>query len=270
MLDVDATFQPDPQTQPASAPRFDAAAMLMAEAAQPAPDQPASPGDAAAASATPTTEAEADTRPVTPRRLLRFTSSRVAEDAPAIALPVPNIFEGVFDDEDHLTDPRLLRSRARARALLAAHEALLSDAERNLWHDDPEPEPPPPAPVVTETAQERSGRRVRHLTAADIAPHRPDDAPIHDSLRDRLQLVRAALYDPDPDAPPAPPPKPAMTERVTVQALNAALIITALPVGLIVSAITLLRGEDLRLSARAVAAVGAVTAFLQVVPLPLI
>ena len=55
-----------------------------------------------------------------------------------------------------------------------------------------------------------------------------------------------------------------------MQALNAALIITALPVGLILSAITLLRGEDLRLTARTVAAVGAITAFLQVVPVPLI
>lgn len=256
MLDTDATYQPDPHAPPAPGCPLDPALLLLDGAARIV--------DAPSANAT-STPPGADARTVTPRRPLRFTASRSAEDAPAIALPVPNIFEGIFDDEEQLTDPRLLRSRARARALLAAHESRLSDAERNLWYDDPEPpRPSVPAPSDT-TAQQTGGRRVRHLTAADIARHRPADTPIHDSLRVRLQDVRAALYDPNPNAPPLPP-KPALTERLTVQALNAALIITALPVGIVVSAITLVRGEDLRLTSRAVAVVGTASALLKAVP----
>lgn len=227
-----------------------------------------------------------DPRPVMPRRPLRFTAARTAVDARAASLPTLNLFSSVFDIDHTLTDERVQRGRARMRRLLAAHEASLDDVERNLWHDDPLVDAPEPEtiPITVTVAGTRpdgtadtpdraadtpeartSGRRVRHLTAADIARHRPADAPVHDSLRDHLQVVRAALYDPDPDTPSVPP-KPALTERITVQAINAALILTALPVGIVVSAITLLRGEDLRLSLRAVAVAGTASAFLTAVP----
>ena len=70
-----------------------------------------------------------DNRPVTPRRPLRLTSARTA-DAPAAAPPVANIFNGVFDIEERPTDPRLQRSRTRARNLLAAHEAVVALLDR--------------------------------------------------------------------------------------------------------------------------------------------
>ena len=269
MLDADASFRPDPEAHaplrpdpvtasppedrlptealPDTTPRRDPSADL------PEPtDGPAQPRD----------DADADTRPVTPRRLLRFSAARTAEDAPLPARPVQTLFDGVFDEDDAPTDPRLLRSRARARRLLAAHEAGLSDAERNLWHDDPQPQS---APEPT-AEPEPQGRRIRHLTAADIAPHAPE--PVHDPLRDRLHAVRDALYIPHPDDPP-PEPRPSLAERLTVQALNATLIIVSMPVGLALAAITLLRGEDLRLSARITALVGTAVALLQVAPYPL-
>lgn len=290
MLDADASFRPDPE---APAPlRFDPVTATRAYAPVPQdllpteslPDAAAdltTATDGETATATPAEDAAlnapdtdlpdaladaddatADPRPVTPRRLLRFSSARAAEDAPVLARPILSLFEGVFDDEDDLSDPRLLRSRARARRLLAAHEAGLSDAERNLWHDDPQPEAPAPAPATA--APEPQGRRIRHLTAADIAPLPPE--PVHDPLRDRLHAARDALYTVHPDDPP-PLREVGLAERLTVQALTAILFIVSWPVGIALAAINLLRGEDLRLTARTVAMVGTATALLQVVPL---
>lgn len=300
MLDADASFRPDPE---AHAPlRFDPVTASPAAAPLPEdrlptetlpdaapqtdpsigqPDTTASRDETADPPAEASTEdtaentahdiaddiaedTAADPRPVTPRRLLRFSSARAAEDAPVLARPVLNLFDGVFDEDDTPTDPRLLRSRARARRLLAAHEAGLSDAERNLWHDDPQPQP---APETASPEPEPQGRRIRHLTAADIAPHPPE--PVHDPLRDRLHAARDALYLPHPDDPP-PQPRPGLAERLTVQVLNATVLVAAWPVGLALAAITLRRGEDLRLTARTVALVGTASALLQVAPIPLI
>jgi len=260
MLDVEATFSPHPDASPAT--RSTLAGLLGdLPAATPVPDDPPPP-------AAPPSDT-ADSRPVTPRRPLRFTSARAAGESAHITLSVPNIFDGVFDAEDRLTDPRLLRSRARARSLLAAREAALSEAERNLWHDDGLSEAPAPQPAAPEASPARAGRRVRHLTAADLGPaahrSRPD---IHDPLRDRLIDIRAALYAADPEAGTQDAPRKDLPERLTAQVLNVTLLTVALPVGATVATITLLRGEDLALSARAVALVGAITGFLQLVPLP--
>ena len=166
--------------------------------------------------AQPAPEVDAEARPVTPRRPLRFTAARSAEDAAPVTLPSFNLFDGVFEDtalDGPGVDPRLQRSRARARAHLAAMEAALTPVERNLWHDDPEPEPPA-QPVLARAATEDATtaeatprtdaaclprRPVRHLTAADIR-RTPRPAPqIHDPLRDRLHDLRDILYTPTPE-----------------------------------------------------------------------
>ncbi len=266
MLDVDATFHPEPDA-PDGAPR-DAVALLIDTAATDDPS-PAPATDIPKTITSPDPEAEpaADARTVTPRRPLRFSSARGLDDSPAVAAPIFNIFEGVFDPEEAgLTDPRLQRSRARARSLLAAREATLSDEERNLWHDDPQPEPP--APVVPVPDPAPHGRRVRHLTAADLIHRHASGEAIVDPLREHLHAVRDALYLPDPDAPEPAPQTPDLPQRLTVQALNLVLLVVALPIGAALALITFLRGEDLRLSARTVAVVGCITALLRVAPLP--
>jgi len=256
MLDIEATFSPYPDAAAAAPPPLSGLRVDV-------------PADASAAAPQDVAEA-AGPRAVTPRRPLRFTSARSAEESPAIALAIPNIFDGVFDTEDHLTDPRLQRGRARARSLLARHEAALSDAERNLWHDDPQHEPAP-EPIVAQPAP--VGRRVRHLTAADLAARAlPGSPATSDPLRDRLINVRAALYAPDPDADAEAAARDTtarpLPERLTAQVLNITLLTVALPVGATVATITLLRGEDLTLSARTIAIVGTISAFLQLAPLP--
>jgi len=283
MLDADASFRPDPELP---APhRLDAMTAHLTPdpgpiAADPLPteslpdtaiaptsDNPA-PADIAATdtavadiAVADTTDLPPDARPVTPRRLLRFSAARGIEDTRVQALPVLNLFDGVFESEDDLTDPRLLRSRARARRLLAAHEAGLSEAERNLWHDDPQPEPAP-APALAPT--EPQGRRIRHLTAADIAPHAP--APIVDPLRDHLQAVRAALYAPDPDAPP-PVERAGLGERLMAPLIATLLFLLSRPLGMAKSASTLLRAPDLRGAARAAILLCALGTLLPVVSL---
>lgn len=263
MLDVDATFSPAPTApEPAQGPLAalltDATDVSLSDAATP----PLRTGP-------PRVTDAADNRPVTPRRPLRLTSARPAGDSPAIALPVPNIFEGVFDTEDSLVDPRLQRSRARARSLLATREAALTPAERNLWHDDePAPAPAPEAPTAA-SEPTRSGRRVRHLTIADLAKRNHAQVPVtSDPLRDRLTAIREALYAPDPEAEALAKNARPLAQRLTAQVLNVVLLTVALPVGAVVATITVLRGADLTLSSRAVALVGALTGILQLAPLP--
>lgn len=259
MLDSDATFSPasaapEPAQGPLAALLTDATEDSLSDASTPLRTGP------------PRGTEVLDNKPVTPRRPLRLTSARPAGDSPAIALPVPNIFEGVFDTEDSLVDPRLQRSRSRARSLLAAREAALTEAERNLWHDD-DPAPAPEAPTVA-IEPPRSGRRVRHLTAADLAARNPAPSPVaSDPLRDRLTAVREALYAPDPEADALSQQARPLPQRLAAQILNLILLVVALPVGAVVATITFLRGEDLTLSSRAVALVGALTGILQIAPL---
>lgn len=290
MLDADASFRPDPEVpapllpDPAALPlRIETAPAPLPPAPQdslpteclpvtapPALSAAATPGETAADTDHPASpddgqeDGTADPRPVTPRRLLRLSSARTTEDAPVHALPVLNLFDGIFDEDETLSDPRLMRSRARARRLLAAHEAGLSEAERNLWHDDPQPEPAPAAAI---TGPEPHGRRIRHLTAADIAPHSAERAtdPVNDPLRDRLHAARDALYTVHPDDP-QPLPQQGLAARLGLQATTALLLVLAWPAGLLLAAASVLRGGDLRLTARTVAITGTATALLKVAP----
>jgi hypothetical protein len=223
-----------------------------------------------------------DTRPVTPRRPLRFSSARSSEDTVAVTLPVANLFTGVFDEDDLATadvDPRLARSRQRARAILAAREAALPAEEANLWHDftlDPAPAPTlaplaaDPATIATtdaaRSARTRSGRPVRHLTSADLRANRLPETPEEDPLQTHLHRVRDALYAPDPEGDAAAAAAAAhlsLPARCTAHAFNLALLVTALPLGAAMMVYTFLRGEDLRLSARMVAVAGTAVTVMQ-------
>ena len=216
-----------------------------------------------------------DTRPVTPRRPLRFSSARTGEDAVAVTLPVANLFTGIFDEDDLATadvDPRLARSRQRARAILAAREAALPAEEANLWHDfalDPAPAPtlaPLSADAAARTARTRSGRPVRHLTSADLRANRLPETPEEDPLQTHLHRVRDALYAPDPEGDAAAAAAAAhlsLPARCTAHAFNLALLVTALPLGAAMMVYTFLRGDDLRLSARLVAVAGTAVTVMQ-------
>lgn len=252
-------------------------------AAQPATAQPSTAAHSAEGLAPALPPAlPSDTRPVTPRRPLRFSSARSSEDTVAVTLPVANLFIGVFDEDDLATadvDPRLARSRQRARAILAAREAALPAEEANLWHDfTPDPAPAPtlapltadPATIATtdadRSARTRSGRPVRHLTSADLRANRLPETPEEDPLQTHLHRVRDALYAPDPEGDAAAAAAAAhlsLPARCTAHAFNLALLVTALPLGAAMMVYTFLRGEDLRLSARMVAVAGTAVTVMQ-------
>ncbi|NBE08711.1 hypothetical protein [Paragemmobacter ruber] len=175
-----------------------------------------------------------EARAITPRRPMRFTFARETPEPGRIALPAPNLFDGVFDSNTLSgadIDPRLQRSRARALARLAAHEATLPPEARNLWHDDgAEPDAPLAAteatetapavlpdatpPAMTMTAPESVADPSTATPAAPVTPRRavrqiavtrrtprprPEIAAIHDPLQDHLHQIRDALYAPLPD-----------------------------------------------------------------------
>jgi hypothetical protein len=73
--------------------------------------------------------------------------------------------------------------------------------------------------------------------------------------------IRAALYDPLPEEERAPAMPP--TLRLAAHAMNATLLVIALPVGASLMTYSLLRGENLHLSARALAVMGLLVGLMQ-------
>lgn len=72
----------------------------------------------------------------------------------------------------------------------------------------------------------------------------------------------SAVILPFPASPPAERRAPALTARLTAQAFNCSVLAVAMPVGVALMAHSFLKGEDLRLSARAMALTGTAVAFL--------
>ncbi|MCZ8079742.1 MAG: hypothetical protein O9289_11225 [Rhodobacteraceae bacterium] len=238
-----------------------------------------------------------DIRAVTPRRPMRFTFARDAVEHSRASLPSPNLFANVFDDDSLVgpgIDPRLQRSRARARARLAAHEAGLAPEARNLWGDDaneavmatedgPETAPDMPTITLTETTASDGSdgqaprRAVRHLSVTRRMPKpRLAQSEIHDPLQNHLHQVRHALYTPDPEevaAALASPPQQSLPVRVMAALVTLALLLTRIIAPLravLADQARLLRdmatGNGLRLPSRAMAITGLIFALAQTIP----
>ncbi|MGB8815366.1 MAG: hypothetical protein WCC57_19485, partial [Paracoccaceae bacterium] len=96
------------------------------------------------------------------------------------------------------------------------------------------------------------------LPAIIAAANDQPDLPPTDQIR--LTRIRDALYasDTDPDLPVR-----ASTQiRIAAHAMNSTLILVSLPVGAALLTYSVLRGEDMRLSARAIALTGAVAGLM--------
>ena len=79
-----------------------------------------------------------------------------------------------------------------------------------------------------------------------------------------LARLRSALYPPAADAATAAEPAQGSTQmRLAAHAMNATLIMVALPVGAAVLAYSVMRGENMRLSTAAMVATGFATTLLQ-------
>jgi hypothetical protein len=175
---------------------------------------------------------------ILPRRPVRAVASHA--DAPpewrARPETLPNLFSDLFgeDPEVPVEADRIARSRHRIAAAAAAREAARTPELFNLWHD------------VFAAPPESA-------LAAEPANDRPDLPPTDD---DRIARIRAALYAPLDGEEPARA-APSVQMRLAVHAMNGTLIAVAAPVGAAVMTYSLLRGEDMRLTARALTVCGA-------------
>lgn len=97
-------------------------------------------------------------------------------------------------------------------------------------------------------ARARARAKAQARSIAAPLPEVANDRPALPQPRDRdLTRLRDALYLADPDAAPAP----LSTQlRLTAHALNATLILVWAPLGVAVMTYSLLKGEDMKLSAR--------------------
>lgn len=178
----------------------------------------------------------AQTPAIQPRRPVRAADA-ARDDAPewrARPDALPNLFADLFDEPPEAQD-RIGQSRRRIERAIAAQEAARAPELLNLWHD------------AFDGAEAL-------LPAAPVANDTPEPAP---GDIDRLHQVRAALYTADPDCAAAEA-APTVQMRLAVHAMNGTLIAVAAPVGAAVMTYSLLRGEDLRLTARAMTLCGAV------------
>ena len=174
---------------------------------------------------------------IAPRRPDRAPAPAATDTPEWRARPdtLPNLFLDIFDPEPDAAQPA---SRQRIAAAIRAREAAESPELLNLWHDAFAPDDPQDA-------------------AALVANDQP--APTPDDL-DRLRRMREVLYAVDPDAPPLPVPSVQM--RLAVHAMNGTLVAAAGPVGVAVMTYSLIRGENMRLTACAMVACGGLMAML--------
>jgi hypothetical protein len=98
-------------------------------------------------------------------------------------------------------------------------------------------------------------RLLRRAPTPDVAETPANDLPnLPRPALSELTRVREALYPPEPVAEVAERPSTQM--RLAVHAMNCSLIAVALPVGAAAMTYSLLRGEDMRVSARLMALTG--------------
>ncbi|MDP4032153.1 MAG: hypothetical protein Q8P60_04730 [Pseudorhodobacter sp.] len=99
---------------------------------------------------------------------------------------------------------------------------------------------------------------------ATMAKPVANDLPDLPRLRhDDLHRMRLALYPEEAPGYIAPPDQGALARRLTVHAMNTTLIMVSLPVGAALLTYSVLRGEDMRVTGRAMALTGITLGLMQ-------
>jgi hypothetical protein len=123
-----------------------------------------------------------------------------------------------------------------------------------------------PAPEPEAKADKRGRSRPLPLARKAAKPVAQDDATANDQPdlprpRDpELARLRAALYEPRETDLPEPP---SAQMRLAVHAMNATLIVVYAPLGAAVMTYALLKGEDMKLSARLLMLTGSISMMVQ-------
>lgn len=182
-------------------------------------------------------------------RLVERIQSRHAADAilwhQAPGRVGADLVDALFEAIPAMDD--LLAEVARAEPMLL--QATLPGGSEPAGGSAPEARTAPPSP-----RQARRARRQARRAAAGVANDQPDSLCARDP---ELARLRAALY-PAPDAPEV-----SSQMRLAVHTLNATLVMVWMPLGAAVMTYSLFRGADLRLSSRAMAAVGTAATLAQ-------
>lgn len=199
-------------------------------------------------------------------RLVERVQPRLAPEA-----VVWHQVEGVVTAEtiDALIEalPRL-DNLATDLAEMAEAEVAVKPAEPQAAGPAPvAPEPPPAAPETAQAPAEKpvKSRRAPHLrrsaaqaaSRTEMANDRPD---LPRSRDPELARLRAALYEPQPAEVPE---VPSSQMRLAVHAMNATLIVVYAPLGAAVMTYALLKGEDMKLSARLLMLTGSISMMVQ-------
>ncbi|MDP2737601.1 MAG: hypothetical protein Q8O82_02575 [Pseudorhodobacter sp.] len=130
------------------------------------------------------------------------------------------------------------------------------------------------APVAPQPAVTAARARIAATTAraAEPAPDRAPgaDAAVANDIPDLprlfvedLRRVREALYPEEAEGYVAPPDKGALARRLAAHTMNTTLIMVSLPVGGALLTYSVLRGEDMRLTSRAMALTGLALGLMQ-------
>lgn len=133
---------------------------------------------------------------------------------------------------------------------------------------DPQPKPQPaaepeapqaakPAPQPAKRSKPRKAVPRADAGQATMANDHPDLPRLHDP---ELARLRAALYEPQAADLPKPP---SAQMRLAVHAMNATLIVVYAPLGAAVMTYALLKGEDMKLSARLLMLTGSISMMVQ-------
>lgn len=158
-------------------------------------------------------------------------------DAPLDATLIDDLIEALPD--------RAVLEDATARVAAAA-EAQAAAAEREARIR---------AAVAAKMAEAERQLAEQTAAEAEVAQNDRPDLPAPDLVA--LRRVRAALYE-TPDTP-----RPSVQMRLTAHAFNCTLMAVSLPIGAALFTYSLLRGEDLKLSSRAMAVTGIAVAALK-------
>lgn len=195
---------------------------------------------------------------------------RLVDDLP----PLMQLFP--FEEPEWVADAMARQSPGRAVALRGAEVASepVTKEAAPIAHPIPEPLVVPAKPVADQAqpprenstelvhlkfsassantrARARARAKAQARTTATPRPEIANDRPALPPARDRdLTRLRDALYLTDPEEAAVAPAAMSTQLRLTAHALNATLILVWAPLGAAVMTYSLLKGEDMKLSAR--------------------
>lgn len=126
--------------------------------------------------------------------------------------------------------------------------------------------PPPMAPAKSRQIAAPVSIEQLQTTVPPLPDHVADfanDAPnMPHPMVDEMRTIRQALY-PAQSTTPQRRCKAPLPQRLTIYTMNTTLMLVALPVGSAILVYNMIRGEDLNMNARAIAATGTIVGLVQ-------